>query len=142
MADTKTILEQAYSAFNDRDIDGALALMTKDVNWPKASEGGKVVGKEEMKTTNPARPPEHHKTGCPIFATASSSLRWAFAKRTVSIKTAPSLSTVVENAVVEMKCHSAIPTPECHDAAAIAARFARAAPTPTQRPPARLPEQR
>src|ERR1700679_256670 len=49
MADTKTILEQAYSAFNKRDIDGALALMTQDVSWPKASEGGKVVGKEEIR---------------------------------------------------------------------------------------------
>lgn len=49
MADTKTILEQAYSAFNKRDIDGALALMTQDVSWPKASEGGKVVGKEEVR---------------------------------------------------------------------------------------------
>lgn len=49
MADTKAILEQAYSAFNTRDIDGALALMTQDVSWPKASEGGKVVGKEEVR---------------------------------------------------------------------------------------------
>ena len=49
MADTKTIIEQAYSAFNKRDIDGALALMTEDVSWPKASEGGKVVGKEEIR---------------------------------------------------------------------------------------------
>ena len=49
MADTKTILEQAYSAFNKRDIDGALALMTEDVSWPKASEGGRVVGKEEIR---------------------------------------------------------------------------------------------
>jgi hypothetical protein len=48
MADTKTLIEQAYSAFNKRDIDGALALMKEDVNWPKASEGGKVVGKEEI----------------------------------------------------------------------------------------------
>jgi hypothetical protein len=39
-----------YSAFNNRDIDGALALMTHDVSWPKASEGGKVVGKEEIRT--------------------------------------------------------------------------------------------
>ena len=30
MADTKTLIEQAYSAFNKRDIDGALALMTED----------------------------------------------------------------------------------------------------------------
>jgi hypothetical protein len=49
MADTKTLIEQAYSAFNRRDIDGALALMTQDVSWPKASEGGKVVGKEAIR---------------------------------------------------------------------------------------------
>jgi hypothetical protein len=49
MADIKTLIEQAYSAFNKRDIDGALALMTEDVSWPKASEGGKVVGKEEIR---------------------------------------------------------------------------------------------
>jgi len=48
MANVKTIIEQAYSAFNKRDIDGALALMTEDVSWPKASEGGRVVGKEEI----------------------------------------------------------------------------------------------
>ena len=49
MADTKALIEQAYSAFNKRDIDGALALMTQDVSWPKASEGGKVIGKEEIR---------------------------------------------------------------------------------------------
>ena len=49
MANSKTIIEQAYSAFNKRDIDGALVLMTVDVSWPKASEGGKVVGREEIR---------------------------------------------------------------------------------------------
>ena len=49
MADTKTLIEQAYSAFNKRDIDGALALMTEDVSWPKASEGGRIVGKEDIR---------------------------------------------------------------------------------------------
>ena len=49
MAYTKTLIEQAYSAFNQRNIDGALALMTEDVSWPKASEGGKVVGREEIR---------------------------------------------------------------------------------------------
>ena len=49
MTDTKAIIEQAYSAFNKRNIDGALALMTQDVSWPKASEGGKVIGKEEVR---------------------------------------------------------------------------------------------
>ena len=46
MANKKTLIEQAYSAFNRRDIDGALALMTQDVSWPKASEGGRVIGKK------------------------------------------------------------------------------------------------
>jgi hypothetical protein len=49
MADTNTLIEQAYAAFNKRDIDGALALMTEDVSWPKASEGGRVVGKQEVR---------------------------------------------------------------------------------------------
>ena len=49
MEHTKAIVEQAYIAFNKRDIDGALALMTQDVRWPKASEGGKVVGKEGIR---------------------------------------------------------------------------------------------
>ena len=46
---TRALIEKAYAAFNRRDIDGALALMTEDVNWPKASEGGRVVGKEEIR---------------------------------------------------------------------------------------------
>jgi hypothetical protein len=50
MPDTRTLLAQAYSAFNHRDIDGALALMSEDVSWPKASEGGRVVGKEEIRS--------------------------------------------------------------------------------------------
>jgi hypothetical protein len=49
MANIKTIIEQAYSAFNKRDIDGAMALMTEDVSWPKASEGGRVTGKDEIR---------------------------------------------------------------------------------------------
>lgn len=49
MADNRTLIEQAYTAFNRRDIESALALMTEDVSWPKASEGGRVVGKEEIR---------------------------------------------------------------------------------------------
>ena len=49
MADTKALIEQAYSAFNKRHIDGVLALMTQDVSWPKASEGGRAHGKEEIR---------------------------------------------------------------------------------------------
>ena len=49
MANTQTLIARAYSAFNQRDIDGALALMSEHVSWPKASEGGRVVGREEVR---------------------------------------------------------------------------------------------
>jgi hypothetical protein len=50
MPNTQTLIAQAYSAFNDRDIDSALALMSETVSWPKASEGGRAVGKEEIRS--------------------------------------------------------------------------------------------
>jgi hypothetical protein len=49
LSDPKDLIAQAYAAFNQRNIDAALALMTPDVSWPKASEGGKVIGKEEIR---------------------------------------------------------------------------------------------
>ncbi len=49
MSNTGTLIAQAYSAFNHRDIGSALALMSENVSWPKASEGGRAVGKEEIR---------------------------------------------------------------------------------------------
>jgi hypothetical protein len=49
MTKTESLIAQAYSAFNQRNIDGALALMSENVSWPKASEGGRAVGKEEIR---------------------------------------------------------------------------------------------
>ncbi|MEH1841546.1 MAG: nuclear transport factor 2 family protein [Nostoc sp.] len=43
------LLRAAYAAFNARDIDAALALMTPDVAWPKAFKGGFVHGPEEVR---------------------------------------------------------------------------------------------
>jgi ketosteroid isomerase-like protein len=43
------LLRAAYAAFNARDIDAALALMTSDVAWPKAFKGGFVHGSEEVR---------------------------------------------------------------------------------------------
>src|SRR4028118_1146407 len=43
------LLRVAYAAFNARDIDAALALMTPDVAWPKAFKGGFVHGSEEVR---------------------------------------------------------------------------------------------
>lgn len=42
------LLRAAYKAFNMRDIDATLALMTPDVAWPKAFKGGFVRGTEEV----------------------------------------------------------------------------------------------
>jgi hypothetical protein len=49
MADTQVLIANAYAAFNKRDIDGVFALMSEHVSWPKASEGGRVVGKDEIR---------------------------------------------------------------------------------------------
>jgi hypothetical protein len=49
MADNETLISKAYAAFNLRDIDGVLATMSEGVSWPRASEGGRAVGKEEIR---------------------------------------------------------------------------------------------
>ena len=43
------LLCAAYAAFNARDIDAALALMTPGVAWPRAFKGGFVRGHEEVR---------------------------------------------------------------------------------------------
>ena len=43
------LLRAAYAAFNARNIDAALALMTSDVSWPRAFKGGFVRGPEEIR---------------------------------------------------------------------------------------------
>ena len=43
------LLRAAYAAFNARDINKALALMTADVAWPRAFKGGFVRGHEEVR---------------------------------------------------------------------------------------------
>lgn len=41
-------MRAAYAAFNARDIDGAIALMRLEVDWPNAWEGGRVTGREAV----------------------------------------------------------------------------------------------
>jgi len=43
------LLRAAYAAFNARDIDAALALMTPNVAWPRAFKGGFVRGHEKVR---------------------------------------------------------------------------------------------
>lgn len=43
------LIEKAYTAFNDRDIDMALSTMQPNVQWSKAWEGGYISGHDEIK---------------------------------------------------------------------------------------------
>jgi ketosteroid isomerase-like protein len=43
------ILRRAYTAFNARDIEAALALMHPDVDWPNGMEGGRERGREAVR---------------------------------------------------------------------------------------------
>ena len=43
------LLRATYAAFNARDIDAVLAIMTPDVAWPKAFKGGFVHGSQEVR---------------------------------------------------------------------------------------------
>ena len=43
------LISQVYSAFNHRDIDATFVLMSENVSWSKASEGGRVVGKQAIR---------------------------------------------------------------------------------------------
>jgi len=43
------LLRAAYAAFNARDTDAAVRLMTPDVAWPRAFKGGFVRGPEEVR---------------------------------------------------------------------------------------------
>ena len=49
MTKTESLIAHVYGAFNRRNIDEALTLMSDGVSWPKASEGGRVVGKDEIR---------------------------------------------------------------------------------------------
>jgi hypothetical protein len=49
MTDIHTLIVKAYAAFNNRNIDGVFGLMSEHVSWPKASEGGQVIGKPEIR---------------------------------------------------------------------------------------------
>jgi hypothetical protein len=48
--DLAKLLRSVYVAFNARDIDAALSLMTLDVEWPRAFKGGYVHGPDAVRT--------------------------------------------------------------------------------------------
>ena len=48
--DTEQRLRELYDAFNARDVDAVLDAVTDDVDWPNAWEGGRLHGKEAMRS--------------------------------------------------------------------------------------------
>jgi hypothetical protein len=45
----EAIIEKAYKGFNAREVDTVLAVMHPDIHWPKAFEGGYVIGHEAVR---------------------------------------------------------------------------------------------
>lgn len=49
MRKIEDLIAEAYAAFNRRDLDAVLAMMSETVSWPKVSEGGRASGKGEVR---------------------------------------------------------------------------------------------
>jgi ketosteroid isomerase-like protein len=46
----RELLLAAYAAFNRRDIEAVLTLMSPDVDWPNGMEGGRVLGHDQVRS--------------------------------------------------------------------------------------------
>jgi ketosteroid isomerase-like protein len=46
---TRNVINEAYRAFNARDMDAALATMQPNVEWPNGMEGGTVDGRHGVR---------------------------------------------------------------------------------------------
>jgi hypothetical protein len=49
MQSRKELFRVIYEAFNARDIDAVLATMHLDVDWPNGLEGGRIVGRDNVR---------------------------------------------------------------------------------------------
>jgi ketosteroid isomerase-like protein len=47
--DHQALLRELYAAFNARDVDVVLTALHADVDWPNAFEGGRVVGRDDVR---------------------------------------------------------------------------------------------
>jgi hypothetical protein len=47
--DNLTYFHVLYEAFNRRDVDRVLDLMSDDVDWPNAWKGGRLVGRQAVR---------------------------------------------------------------------------------------------
>jgi ketosteroid isomerase-like protein len=44
------LLQKVYAAFNRREFETVLAAMVADVDWPNGMEGGRVLGKDAVRS--------------------------------------------------------------------------------------------
>jgi len=49
MLKNQTLIKKAYTGFNNREIDTVLSVMHPGIHWPKAFEGGYVIGHEAVR---------------------------------------------------------------------------------------------
>ena len=64
------LLQRVYAAFNRREIETVLAVMSPDVDWPNGMEGGRVLGtaavreywKRQFEVLNPRVEPQNFTT--------------------------------------------------------------------------------
>jgi hypothetical protein len=47
--DREQLLRRTYAAFNAREVDGVVAAMHRDVDWPNAIEGGRLRGHDAVR---------------------------------------------------------------------------------------------
>src|SRR5262245_64384505 len=45
----RDLLKNVYSAFNARDVEAVLAVMSADVDWPNGWEGGRIYGRQSVR---------------------------------------------------------------------------------------------
>lgn len=50
MGDRRVLLEAMYAAFNQKDLDGLLAGLHPDIDWPNFLAGGRIKGVEALRT--------------------------------------------------------------------------------------------
>jgi hypothetical protein len=49
MIENQALIRKAYTGFNNREVDTVLSVMHPDIHWPKAFEGGYVIGHEAVR---------------------------------------------------------------------------------------------
>ncbi|TAJ20117.1 MAG: nuclear transport factor 2 family protein, partial [Dehalococcoidia bacterium] len=47
--DRIALLRRLYDAFNRRDIDAVIPMLTKDVDWPNMMERTRAIGHDEVR---------------------------------------------------------------------------------------------